>query len=352
MAWEYSDKTMQLFMDAIHGKPGTHVGEIENPDGFGEHGSIACGDSMRFTFRCEKDSTDPTKDKVVEAKFLTFGCTSAIASSEALCRIIEERQCTPIEALSITNQDIVKYVDGLPAQKIHCSVMGAEALEAAVYNWSQKRGVDLQKLGVALHETGEDDGRIVCKCFSITEPYLRRQILELNLHTLDEVTGALKAGGACQACRYAPGGIQDILTDVWAKKAKSEDPNVLSVVQKKPTGIKTTPPEGTVCELPNPTPVGAGDTPNAGTQKPETPTAPLSPFQFAKRVEKILNEVIGPMLACDGGSIELIDIKDKTIYCSLQGTCADCMSAKQTLKQVVERSFHELLDPEIHVINV
>ncbi|MDO4559101.1 MAG: iron-sulfur cluster assembly scaffold protein, partial [Planctomycetia bacterium] len=211
MVWEYSDKTMRLFMDAIHGREGTHVGEIENPDGIGEHGSIACGDSMRFTFRCEKDPVDPSRDRIVEAKFLTFGCTSAIASSEALCRIIEERKCTPIEALKITNQDIVDFVDGLPSQKIHCSVMGAEALEAAVCNWSQKRGVDLEKLGVRLRETGEDDGRIVCRCFSITEPYLRRQILELNLHTLDEVTGALKAGGACQACRYAPGGIQDIL---------------------------------------------------------------------------------------------------------------------------------------------
>jgi len=51
MAWEYSEKTKQIFMDAVHGKPGTHLGEIEDPDGFGEHGSIACGDALRFTFR-------------------------------------------------------------------------------------------------------------------------------------------------------------------------------------------------------------------------------------------------------------------------------------------------------------
>ena len=344
MAWEYSDKTMQLFMDAIHGKPGTHVGEVENPDGLGEHGSIACGDSMRFTFRCERDPDDPLHDRIVEAKFLTFGCTSAIASSEALCRIIENRRCTPIEALSITNQDIVDFVDGLPAQKIHCSVMGAEALEAAVYNWSQRRGVDLAMLGVRLHETGEDEGRIICKCFSITEPYLRRQIVELGLRTLDEVTGALKAGGACQACRYAPGGIQDILTDVWTKAAVgssvADGTLELNVVQR-PTSVTDS---GESCNLPKPMPATAGDA--------ATASEPLSPFQFAKRVEKILDEVISPMLACDGGAIELIDIKDKTIYCSLRGACADCASAKQTLKQVVERSFHELLDPEIHVIQV
>ena len=76
-------------MNAVHGKPGTHLGEIENPDGMGEHGSIVCGDSMRFTFRVKRHPSDPTQDIITEAKYLTFGCTSAIASSEALCEIIE-----------------------------------------------------------------------------------------------------------------------------------------------------------------------------------------------------------------------------------------------------------------------
>ena len=88
MAWEYSEKTKQLFMDAVHGKPGTHLGEIEDPDGFGEHGSISCGDSMRFTFRVERDPDDPTKDVITDARYLTFGCTSAIAPSEALCSLV------------------------------------------------------------------------------------------------------------------------------------------------------------------------------------------------------------------------------------------------------------------------
>ena len=90
MAWEYSEKTKQLFLDAVHGKPGTHLGEIENPDGLGEHGSIACGDAMRFTFRVERDPANATQDVIVEARYLTFGCTSAIASSEALCTLIEQ----------------------------------------------------------------------------------------------------------------------------------------------------------------------------------------------------------------------------------------------------------------------
>ena len=119
MTWEYSEKTKQIFMDAVQGKPGTHMGEIKNPDGLGEHGSIACGDALRFTFRVEQHPTDPTRDVITEARYLTFGCTSAIAASEALCTLIERGGYTPIQALKITNEDIVKFLEGLPEEKIH-----------------------------------------------------------------------------------------------------------------------------------------------------------------------------------------------------------------------------------------
>jgi len=72
-AWNYSEKTQQLYMDAVEGKRGTHLGEIEDPDGLGEHGSIACGDALRFTFAVERHPTDPAKDVITEAKYLTFG---------------------------------------------------------------------------------------------------------------------------------------------------------------------------------------------------------------------------------------------------------------------------------------
>ena len=147
MAWEYSEKTKRLFKDAMQGKPGTHLGEIEDADGVGEHGSIVCGDALKFTFRVKK-AENPLEDVITEAKYLTFGCTSAIAASEALCALIEGKGLTPIQALKIRNQDIVDYLEGLPQQKIHCSVMGAEALEAAVVDWAAKRGVDLKSAGV------------------------------------------------------------------------------------------------------------------------------------------------------------------------------------------------------------
>ncbi len=218
MTWNYSKKTTELFMAAVQGKPGTHLGEIEDADGFGEHGSIACGDALRFTFRVDRHETDPTKDRIVEARYLTFGCTSAIAASEALCAIIEDGDVTPIEALKITNQDIVNYLDGLPQAKIHCSVMGAEALEAAVFNWAQKRGVDLAELGVDIRREEQEEGRLVCTCFGLTEPYIERKIEELELKTIADIISAIKAGGACMSCHHTPGGLQDILNKVWGQK--------------------------------------------------------------------------------------------------------------------------------------
>lgn len=322
MAWQYSEKTKQLFMDAVQGKPGTHLGEIEDPDGIGEHGSLACGDAMRFTFRVDRHPTDPAKDVITEARYLTFGCTSAIASSEALCAMIEKGGYTPIEALKIRNQDIVDFLGGLPEQKIHCSVMGAEALESAVFNWAQRRGVDLEKLGVDVHTDEQEEGRIVCKCFSLSEPYLRRKIKELGLKTIAEITGAVKAGGACMSCHHTPGGLQDLLDDVWGV-----DPKSLRIVPTMPRPIEAAAP--------------------SSDGKPA-----LSPYQFAKKIEKAVDEYVRPMLRKDGGDVEIVDIKETMVYCQLIGACAGCCAAGQTLKMMVERTLKDMVDERIRVIQV
>jgi NifU-like protein len=328
MAWEYSEKTKQLFMDAVHGKPGTHLGEIENPDGLGEHGSIACGDAMRFTFRVRRHPSEPTEDVITAARYLTFGCTSAIAASEALCTIIEQQEYTPIKALKITNSDIVDYLDGLPEQKIHCSVMGAEALEAAVFNWAQKRGVDLQELGIDMHADEQEEGRVVCKCFSLTEPYLKRKIQELNLRTIPEITGAVKAGGACMSCHHVPGGLQDLIDEIWGK-----EPAQLKII---PT--ISPPSEPQVEEV------------RAKEPAPDRPA--LSPYQFSKKVEKTIDEYVRPMLQQDGGDIEIVDIKDTLVYCQLGGRCDGCANANQTLKMMIERTLKDRVDERIRVIDV
>ncbi len=319
MTWEYSKKTMQLFMDAVHGKPGTHMGEIENADGFGEHGSIACGDALRFTFRVERHPTDPKEDRIVEARYLTFGCTSAIAASEALCALIEEGRYTPIQALKITNKDIVDYLEGLPKEKLHCSVMGAEALEAAVFNWAMKRGVDLAALGIDITRKEQEEGRLVCKCFGLTEPYLRRKIQELNLRSIADITGAVKAGGACMSCHHAPGGLQDLLDEAWGRQ-----PTVLKARPEPPL-------ERFVAAI----------TENG-----------LSPYQFAKKVERVIDEVVRPQLARDGGDLEIVDIKDTLVYCRLVGACAGCVGASRTIKMMVEQALKERVDERIRVIAV
>jgi len=305
-------------MDAVQGRPGTHLGEIENPDGMGEHGSIACGDSMRFTFKVKRHPNDPTQDVITEAKYLTFGCTSAIASSEALCDIIERGSYTPITALKVSNSDIVQYLEGLPEQKIHCSVMGAEALEAAVFNWAQRRGVDLKKLGIDIHDQETEEGRIVCKCFSITEPYIKRKIRELNLRTIPQITNAIKAGGGCTSCHHVPGGLQDLLDQVWG-------------------GQTTVTPGGSPIPL---TPVEVRE------------SSEFSPYQFAKKVEKVIDEYIRPSLKMDGGDVEVMDIKGTLVYCTLKGHCAGCVGASQTLKMMIERVLKDQVDERIRVIEV
>jgi len=319
MPWQYSEKTTQLFTDAVQGKPGTHMGEIENPDGLGEHGSIACGDALRFTFRVERDATDPTKDVVVEARYLTFGCTSAIASSEALCYLIEKGNYTPIEALKIQNADIVEYLEGLPQQKIHCSVMGAEALEAAVFDWAKKRGVDLSLLGVDIRPEEKDEGRVVCDCFDLSEPYIRRKIQELGLKTIPEVTSAIKAGGACGSCHDEPGGLQDLLDEVWQGRGQTR-------------------------------PAAAGSAPTEDAEVSEAEG--LSPYQFSKKVEQTMDDYIRPMLQQDGGDVAIVDIKGTRIYCRLMGACAGCAGAQQTLKLMVETTLKDKVDQRIRVIAI
>jgi len=332
VAWQYSEKTKQLFMDAVHGKPGTHMGELDDPDGFGEHGSIACGDALRFTFRVDRDPSDPLKDRITEARYLTFGCTSAIAASEALCALIEEGGYSPIDALKVRNEDIVAYLDGLPLQKIHCSVMGAEALEAAVFNWAQRRGVDLKALGVDLHaDEEEDEGRIVCKCFSMSEPYIRRKIKELGLRTIPEITNAIKAGGACMSCHHTPGGLQDLLDEVWANDAGNGQRTILHELAP----LRTTPADGATA-----------------TATAAAPTQKLSPYQFAKQIEKSIDEYIRPMLQRDGGDIQIIDIKDTLVYCQLSGACQGCANAGTTMKLMVEQTLKDRVDPSVRVIEV
>jgi len=184
--WNYSEKMMDHFRNP------RNVGKIENPDGTATVGSLACGDALTFQFKLDSDG------KIAEAKFQTFGCASAIASSSALTEMVLGK--TLEEASKITNAQIADYLGGLPPQKMHCSVMGREALEAAIKNY---------KTGENADRNLEDE--VLCTCYNVSENEIRRVITENQLTTVEEVTNFTKAGGGCGRCK---GKIEAILKEL------------------------------------------------------------------------------------------------------------------------------------------
>ena len=175
--WDYTDTVKDHYMNP------RNTGEIEKPDGFGEVGNLSCGDAMRLTFKLDGDG------KVADIKFKTFGCGSAIASASMLTEMCMGK--TLEEVRKITNKDIAEALGGLPREKMHCSVMGQEALEAAIkyYETGGQKAVPEVK-----------EGKIVCVCFNITDLEIERAVRENGLTTLEDVTNFTKAGGACGKC--------------------------------------------------------------------------------------------------------------------------------------------------------
>ncbi len=184
--WNYSEKVMDHFRNP------RNVGSIDNPDGTATVGSLACGDALTFQFKLDGEG------RIAEAKFQTFGCASAIASSSALTEMVIGK--TLDEARQITNQQIADYLGGLPPQKMHCSVMGREALEAAIKNY---------ETGDCADRSLED--KVLCTCYGVSENEVRRVAIENQLTTVEEVTNFTKAGGGCGKCREK---IQAILDEL------------------------------------------------------------------------------------------------------------------------------------------
>lgn len=122
----YSEKVMEHFRNP------RNVGIIENADGVGEVGNAKCGDIMKIYLKIENDT-------IVDAKFETFGCGSAIASSSMATELIKGKPVS--EALSLTNKAVVEALDGLPTHKVHCSVLAEEAIKKALQNYYEKNGI-------------------------------------------------------------------------------------------------------------------------------------------------------------------------------------------------------------------
>jgi NifU-like protein len=277
--WEYTDKVKDHFFNP------RNVGEIEDPDGIGEVGSLACGDALRLTFKLDENG------RIKDAKFKTFGCASAIATSSVLTEMIKGKMLD--EAAKVTNKDIADYLGGLPEQKMHCSVMGREALEAAIENY--RTG------GKKKHEL---QGNVVCTCFGVTDREIERVIRENDLTTVDQVTNYCKAGGGCGGCH---GEIEKIIEKVQGEKVKL---------------------------APAAVPGRAGK---------------LTNIQKIQMIQQTINEQIRPALRAHGGNIELIDVEGNKVIVAFRGMCAQCRLTEFTMKDVVEAKLREFVSADLFV---
>ena len=278
--WEYSEKVKEHFFNP------RNVGEIGDADGVGDVGSLACGDALRLTFKLDENG------RIKDAKFKTFGCASAIATSSVLTELIKGK--TLEEAAQVTNKDIADYLGGLPEQKMHCSVMGREALEAAIDNY--QGGAEKK------HEL---EGNVVCTCFGVTEKEIERVVDENDLHSVEEVTNYCKAGGGCGGCT---GEIEKIIQRVQGEKPRK-----------------------------------------AKVEKHEKPRE-LTNLEKIHLIEQTINEQVRPALRGHGGNIELIDVDGDEVVVAFREMCAQCHLAEFTLKEVVESKLKEFVSDSLYVV--
>ena len=284
--WDYSEKVMD------HYRNPRNVGKIDDADAVGNAGSLTCGDQLKIYLKI--------KDGVVtDAKFQTFGCGSAVASSSILTEMIIGK--TVDEVRKITNKDIADELGGLPPEKMHCSVMGYEALEDALRGY-----VDKDELNEALDIVNgkpEVPEKIVCTCFGVTENIIWEAIKLNGLKTVEEVTNYTKAGGACGKCKMA---IQDIIDTYYHKEKKVQEE------EKKA----------------------------------------LSPAQKILKINSIIENQISPELQKDSGDITLVDIDGNKVFVRLRGRCSGCRNSTLTLKAFVETTLKDAVDKNIEVVEV
>lgn len=276
--WDYSETVMD------HYRNPRNVGKIDNADAVGIAGSLSCGDQLKIYLKIDNGI-------VTDAKFQTFGCGSAVASSSILTEMIIGKSVEEVK--KITNKDIADKLGGLPPEKMHCSVMGYEALEDALKEYSTDDLTDLDDL-----RSEQVKEKIVCTCFGITENIIWDAIKQNGIKTVEEVTNYTKAGGACGKCK---GLIQDIIDTYYNKEERP---------------------------------------------------LPLTPAQRILRINNIIETRISPELQKDGGDITLVDIDGDKVLVKLRGKCSGCKNSTLTLKSFVESTLKDTVDKNIEVIEV
>ena len=276
--WDYSDKVKEHFFQP------RNAGPLPDANAVGDVGSISCGDALRLMLK-----VDPETETIEEAHFQTFGCGSAIASSSALTEIVKGMKLD--DALKVSNQDIADYLDGLPPEKMHCSVMGREALQAAIANYRGEEWSD-----------DHEEGALICKCFAIDAVLIEDTVRANNLSTMEDVINYTKAGGGCASCHE---GIEEILAKVLAERGETFKAVPVKIAKEAPKPGK------------------------------------LTNLERIRRIEAVL-ESVRPQLQRDHGDIELVDVDGKTVYVSMTGACAGCQMEALTLQGIQAKLMEEL----------
>ena len=274
-----------------------------------DYGAEACGDAVRIFWLVDEDT-----DTILESKFKSFGCGTAIASCDVMCDMCVGKSVD--EALKITNLDVehalrdLDEVPAVPAQKMHCSVMAYDVIKRAVGIYKNIDVATLEK----------DD--IVCECGRVSLGTIKEVIKLNDLKTVEDITRYTKAGAFCKSC-IKPGGHEErkyYLVDIL---------------------------EETRAEM---------EAENRHREIPVRAFSEMNLIQKHKAVEDVLTEKIRPLLQADGGNMEVADMKADetrtTVYISYYGTCAGCASSRSGTLYAIEYALREALDEHIDVVIV
>jgi len=279
-----------------------------------DFGAESCGDAVRLFWL-----VDPKTDRILDSKFKSFGCGTAIASSDAMAELCIGRKVD--DAIHITNTEVEAFlrddpdVPAVPPQKMHCSVMAYDViLEAA----AQYKGVERSEL---------ENQDIICECARKTRQELVDAIRENNITEVEKLIKLTKAGSYCKSC-IRPGGHEEkdvYLVDILAEtRGKMDNEHLQCAADASMSG-------------------------NATFDK-------MTIVQRIKAVDAVIDEFIRPMLVMDGGDMEIIDIKENMphydIYIRYLGACSTCATGSTGTLYAIENTLKQKLDENIRVLPV
>ncbi len=300
----------------------THQGEITEEQAkqmggkliVADFGAESCGDAVRL-YWCVNEETDV----ILDSKFKSFGCGTAIASSDAMAELCVGKKVQ--EAVKITNIDVEHTlrdhpdIPAVPPQKMHCSVMAYDVIKKAAGIYLN---VDMESF---------EEEQIVCECARVTLGTIQEVIRINDLQTVEEITDYTKAGAFCKSC-IRPGGheekdiyLVDILADV---RAQMEQEKLKSAADASASG--------------------------------EASFDKMTIVQRIKLIDSVLDADIRPMLMMDGGNMEIIDIKENIPYYDLYirylGACSGCASGDTGTLYAIESVLRQKVDENIRVLPI